>query len=299
MGADELLESLRSTMKGMDNLDKILRGMIFGLPGVGKTVLAMQIAQLVTPPDKLIGFIDSDTSFNVLTNQKWRKAGLTHRVTRIEFDNYDQMKNLSMAVQSPKVRKSNPEFNFGCFVMDESSSMQAEDLLDVHTEHVRKGVKDTSEYTPGWPQFFTEKNRYADLMKEIYAAQIHVIQVAHRRVDMNRAKQEVISPDFLPSLQGVVLKPLTLCGYMTADVEDMGPGNPALYKREIQLHPTKLITGPKCKIDDMPLKVSPTELIKAVEEWLQGSRAETTVEKTFDDPVSDDPFNIPGMVVVE
>jgi hypothetical protein len=277
MDAQKQFDALLASMKDIDDADRFFRGLFYGANGVGKTVLAMQIAQAITPPGKDIAYVDSHSGFKVVLNPQWKRAGLGNRTRRFQYESYGQLRSLGLAIKAEL-------FDIGCIVLDESSSMSAWDLQDVLADHVARNVKDVNPDVPQWPQYNAEKNRYASLMNDIYAAPVHVIQIAHRRTDLDAAKRQMINPDFIPSLMSIITQPLDVCGYMTADVT-VRDGMP-VYERKVQVHPTKLITGPKSRIDGLAFELSPEEMKTAVVEWLTGDRDTNEVDfAVYVDPV--------------
>jgi hypothetical protein len=254
--------------------------MIYSTDGVGKTILSMMIAQLITPPDKKIAFVDAHNGWKVINNPRWKARNLGKRTQPFQYQGWSQLQTLSQLIQA-----NHKDFNYGCVILDELSYMEGIDIQRVHTQHVAAGKKDTDEDVPGWGEYNPAKNRYKKMMDDLLEAGTHIIAVSHRREEFNKAKQLIITPDFIPSIRKEILRPFDFCGYLTADMvtAENDPGK-VQYERKVQVHPTKLITA-KTKIDDLPLNVSATDLPVIIQEWIAGERT-TAVEdnSVFNDP---------------
>lgn len=277
--AKALYDAMIASMGDLDEFDDLFHGLIYGVDGIGKTVLAMMIAQMITPPDKQIALVASNNNYRVIKNPRWRKVGLDRRTKLVRWEGWSQIKTLSQLIQV-----DHEGFNFGCIVMDELSQMLGTDIQRLHDQHKLDGKKDTDDDVPGWGEYNPAKNRYLKMMEDLMAANTHIIAVAHRREEMNRAKQLLISPDFIPSVRKEVTKPFSFVGYMTADLVSSGDTGDVSYTRSVQVHPTKLI-GAKTKIDNLPLQVLAEDLPVYIKEWIDGERDSSDADnRVFNDP---------------
>jgi DNA polymerase III delta prime subunit len=118
----KLTEGLFDLMTDMSDTHPLLRAMLYGDSGVGKTVLAAQIAH------KLGGrwlYVDYAQGFTTLTiNPRWKY--LTENMKRMQYQGMSQFEPLRDAINS-----DDPRFQFNGIILDESSSMADQNLLTV------------------------------------------------------------------------------------------------------------------------------------------------------------------------
>jgi GTPase SAR1 family protein len=266
----EALELLLSTVEDLDDSVVNARIGLSGDPGVGKTVLAMEIAQGITPPDKEILFIDSADGFLVLKNP--RHVHLTNRVRRMRFEDYSQIHLLCQAISSQKV----PQFaNVGCIVADEASSMAEKDLDAVTVAGATKDSRnpDVSE----WPDFNIAKNRFTRMLDALCGLEAHVIFITHVKKDKSFRGSLSITPSFPQAVTSRYVRPLHVSGLVRADlIRDTNTDAEPKYTRTVQVHPTTDVWGFKTKIEGLGLIVTPNKLRDAVVEFVNGKRGANT-----------------------
>jgi AAA domain len=259
--AAEILAELESQMFSLEETSPYFKGLLYGPSGGGKTVEALEIAQAITPPDREIIYIDSYEGWVSLQNHPHLKK----RVRRIRWQNWTQANTLLDAI----LANAGSFTNIGCLVWDEFSTMAERDLDTVTTNYaVKDRSKDPDIST--WPDMNASSTRMRRLYDKMLTIEANLVIVAHQRKDQDARKVEVTSPNFLPKFGVKMLEPMHLVGYMTAD-QSTAPDGTAIYKREIQVHPTRLITA-KSRVGGLPVVVDPIQLVQAIVEWLMGTR---------------------------
>lgn len=266
MATDEqIYQALLDSMTPTDDVILPFRGMLYGESGVGKTVLAMQIAQAITPPDKEILFIDHRTGFSVIKqNPRWRDS-LGKRTRRMQYKGLSQLSQVALSVRSDR-----PEFQrFGCLILDEVTAMSESDAEIV----LKKAVEKDTDKDPDlleWPQYNAEKARFSRIVNILTSVPIHVILVGHERED-KRNGISVVDVGFIPSLAAPVKRDLALNARITAQLDrSSDPTNPnPAYIRTAQVQPTTTVSA-KTRIEGLPVKISASKLVKVVKEYSLG-----------------------------
>lgn len=273
-------EALINTAQDMDNVHPFFKGMIYGPSGVGKTVLAAEIAQAITPAGKEIFYLDSMENWTSLQNH----PELKQRMRRFKYEGLSQIDTMREAF----TEKFGIFENVGTFIFDELDGMQGDDLDRVasnSTDH----PDDPDAVT--WPDFNKNTVRVRKTMREFLKLDVNVISVAHDGEGKDRRGVAIQRPDFTPKLAKAMLEFMHLCGYMTAEVVRGGDGNE--YTRRIQVHPTgNLVT--KSRVGGLSVKVSSPQLIAGILEWQKGTRPDELVESK---PVKEMPADTVGIVV--
>ena len=256
---EQIRQALLNSAQDMSDVHPFLKAMLYGPSGGGKTVLAVDIAQAITPPDKIILYLDSMEHWVSLQNH----PELKKRVRRLKYQGLSQIEEIQSAIKDG--------FDFfadvGTIVLDELDSMQTEDLdlVAMSSQEKDHGPDDVT-----WPDFNKNTTRVRRKIRALLKEDVNVICVAHDGEGKDRRGIVVQRPDFTPKLAKVILEFVHLCGYMTADVIKTSD-NKNEYKRTVQVHPTgNLIT--KSRIGGLPYLVEPEQLKTAILEWMAGER---------------------------
>lgn len=259
----ELLQELEDTLSDMDGLIANGKIMIYGPSGVGKTVLAFQLAQAITPPDKTIVYVDAVEGWVSLLNHPELKA----RTKRLPYDGVSQLETLALAAKF----KQGSFANVGTVIFDEYSTMTKKDLATVVTSRAAT-QNDKDPDVPATPDYLSNTRRmeraaYANLAIE----GINVIFVAHVRYDAlpNGSKYE--SPAFSDKLQATMKEVCHVVAHMTAD-DKLMEDNHVEYVRYLQVHPSKKIAA-KSRAGGFPIRVGPGFFVKRLTEWLSSGEA--------------------------
>lgn len=268
-----LLDALINSMQDMNTTQPYFKGMLYGESGVGKTVMALQLAQAITPVGKTIIYIDSVEGWVSLLNH----PPLKNRVVRLRYKGLSQIAALVQAFDEQQ-----PPFDVaGCIILDEASTIARSDL-DVALKARAKTQPDKKDTdAPTWPDMNINTHRMRIGMMDLLQKNIHVICVSHIREDTDQHTGRMYTrPDFMPKLSKSVREMMHLVGYVTSEESAGGEGE-ITYNRKIQVYPTQRIIA-KTRIGGMGLYVSVEQLIKATESFLQGEDEIEEVEPLED-----------------
>lgn len=280
----KLLQGLLDSMNDPeDDVVKILC-MLYGESGVGKTVLAMQIAQAVCPPGKQVLHIDFARGFDVLRNPRWQH--LAKNARRMQYRGLSQIEALAAALTA--ANPPEPFDKVGVVILDESSSMADNDLLTVVKARASKDpTKDPDE--PKQPDMNATTQRVKRAMSALHAAPVHVIHLAHIRKDKDNLNIEVVGPSYMPKLSSKLREEMLVVGNVQADIVEVSDG-PNEYRRFVQIQPSRRVIA-KCRIDGMPERPSFDEFITGVSQFTQGQRSKTEVDSLISDLETEDENN--------
>jgi hypothetical protein len=167
--------------------------------------------------------------------------------------------------------------NVGCVIIDEHSSIADYDLLAVAKSRAGADSSDKDPDQPTQPDMGVTTNRIFKFTSGLMSlSDVHVILVAHQRIDKDNLGKVRTAPSYMPMLNSRMRGLAHIVGYMTADVVTDREGK-ITYKRSIQVQPTTKIVA-KTRIGGLPVQVTPNELIKAAKEWLGGTRPTQTAD---------------------
>jgi hypothetical protein len=250
----------RMTDLNLGDVQKDGMFMIYGDPGVGKTVLAVGLARKIVEPGQKVVFLDSNKGIVSLDNHPGLKKDLIH----FKYGQYQDLPTLAQAIRDGKA----PFDNVGAIVIDELSSI-AESVLDtLLRERLGTPVGEIPEVVPDW----TDYRPMGELIKKaLFDLEdidgLHVIVVAHAEQKADHRKVVITRPAFSPKLRGGIEKIMQVTGYVTAETKKEIGSDAATYVREIQVHPTKLVEA-KCRVGGLPIKMGMVEFVNEVTDWL-------------------------------
>lgn len=269
----KILQALTDSMQDLETRSPNFKAMLYGESGVGKTIMALQVAQAITDPLKSIVYIDSVEGWVSALNHK----GLTERVMRMPYKGLSQIAALVEAFDE----KLPPFDKVGCLILDEGSTIARADLDTV--------VKARAKTTPGkdadvpvLPDMNVNTQRMRMAMMSLLQKEMHVIIVAHIREDKDDRTGKVYTrPDFMPKVSKTLREMLHLVGHVTSSEETGVDGKPG-YKRVIQVYPTEHIVA-KTRVGGMGVYTSVEQLIPASIEWINGDRIDLKVNEPIKD----------------
>lgn len=267
---EKFLESLEESLQDLEGKNASLKAIIYGSQGVGKTVAALQIAQLLTPQDKIILYIDSAEGWTSLQNF----PPLKKRVKRLTDSRVSTLNAVSNAIKA----KQGIFGQVGAVIIDEHTSVFDNDLNAVTRSRAAASPGEKDPDTPSWPDRNTAKNRAISSVGELVRMEdVHLILLGHERSDKDHLERPVKSPAYTPAAVDALCGLVHVVAHMTAD-ERSGNDGAALYERALQVHPTAL-TIAKTRIGGMPLRVTVKDLIQYATEWLSGERDTAPIQQ--------------------
>lgn len=284
MDPAQLLADLRSTIEAPEDINVLGRYGISGDSGVGKTVFGLEVAQIVTPPDKEILFIDWRDGWKVLTNP--RHKHLAKRMQRMRYVNYAQLEVLVQAISA--TNPPEPFDKIGTIVLDEWSSMVDADIDSVTQSQATLEGRNPDVTT--WPEYNMSKNRFTRLWDKICKLDVQIVTVTHVRRNKTLKGIEAMTPSFTKEILPRYVRPLDLSAWMTAEIITKDNSTEPIYTRMLQVHPTTAVYGFKTRIQDLPVNVGPETLLTAIGEFSRGLRgADEVADETprYDDRVND------------
>lgn len=285
----ELMDALLASMETLEDATANVKTMFYGESGVGKTVLAMQLAQRVTPENKEILFVDAAEGWVSLLNH----PELTKRTKRMSFKRLDQLDLLLQAIEAPNT----PFSNIGCIVADEISTIAKNDLDYVlAVRAARDPSKDKDVATQ--PDMGAATERMRRTFGNMLSMRINVILVSHIREDKDeRTGRMIIRPGMMPKLSTTIREKLHDVAHMIAEDKTQEDGTPD-YVRRLQVLPTRSVVA-KTRVKGLNVHCTPEEYMSAVVEWMKGDRPsleerEITLQDDLEVEVSnsesDEPF---------
>lgn len=260
----QLFQALEQSVEDIDDVHPNFKGMLYGPSGVGKTVLAVKMAQELTPKDKLILYLDSMEHWVSIQNH----PELKDRVKRLKYEGLSQIDTIRDAIAD----KYSWFGNVGTVIIDEMDSIQGEDL-DVVAQSSTETGHGPDDVT--WPDYNKNTTRVRRVVRKFLKQDLNIIMVAHDGEGKDRRGVAIQRPDFTPKLAKVILEFVHVCGFMTS--EAIKSGDEVTYKRLLQVHPTgNLVT--KCRVGGLPVKVDEKQLINGIKEWQGGQREDSKSE---------------------
>jgi hypothetical protein len=254
----------------MDEAQAALKMILYGDSGVGKTIEAVHIAQALTPPDKIILYVDSATGWVSLNNF----PTLKNRIQLMTITRSSMLEDIYNAIrEGAGIFKT-----VGAVIIDEHSSVADYDLLAVAKSRAgTDGDSGKDPDQPTQPDMGVTTNRIFKFTSGLMALpDVHVILVTHQRIDRDNLGKTRTAPSYMPLLNNRMRGLAHVVAYMTADVVTNREGKIS-YRRMIQVQPTPKIVA-KTRIGGLPVQVTVNEFIKAAKEWLGGDRETQTVD---------------------
>lgn len=287
------IKALESSLFNLETHAAPFYGLFYGYPGSGKTVLAMQLAQALTPPDKGILLVDASTGWVTLNNH----PELKRRVGGVVFKNHDQLRQIAEAIKTTRGGFA----NIGAVVLDEFSVIAASILNDVAETRESSSANKLEPGALDQRDYGLAQNIVRRLIFDFQKAGVHLIATAHERRDkVNKQSANSLirtAPAFPPAMWGLdVARLFHLVGRITAELV-ITPGKPDTYLREIQVHATNLVEA-KSRVGGLKPRVSATTLINRTKEWSLGNETLVPIEKEIIEPEQAfDPEELNGIEV--
>lgn len=252
------LEAILSRMTDINETVPRFMGMLYGPSGSGKSTLAAMIARYITPPDKLILYLDTSEGWVAVRNI----PGLATGIKQLPFTTIEDAKTLIEGIASNERGLG----VIGTVILDEASTMAAIDLDRIYSTRTQGTVVNPIDDTPSWPDYRAAQSRFRILLSQVARAQgLNCILCAHTR---SNKTPPATSASFPPGLAEEVKKPLHLVGYLTCDFGPVGLDGVPSYSRRVQVHPTTNFDA-KTRMPIVEVKVDANELPMRIATWLQ------------------------------
>lgn len=221
------LEALERTFIEFDDKRLTFKGLIFGLSGMGKTVEAMEMAQIVTPPDKKILFIDTSDGWVSLMNH----PQLMRRSKPIAYRGLSQIK---MIVEALKAEQGSFA-GYGTLVFDEISTTAKRDAPRVYEA---TGLKEFE--AAEFKHYNIATRRMEDVLSKVMELREthNLIFVSHMKERKNKRTEIVVrEPSVMPAFGETLKEALHVVAYMQADIKHSDKDKTAKYYWTMQVHP--------------------------------------------------------------
>jgi len=268
MDPEELrrLNELTGAMSQSNGESPAARLGIYGPSGVGKSFLALQIANLILPEDRTLLWVDS--SDNVLIKAEAKANGLLRSPwTRLPFTFQEDLEILAKAIAN----KVPPYDTVGMILLDEFSKMVQEDVDRVWAERVKSG-KSTSE-SPDFTDGKITTARFRRVLNELYKAEgLHIIMLAHEFVPGMMSKEKARRADYNPAFYKFAKEKVSAFIRLSAD-EISGTAEHAIYRRQVQVHPTSAADA-KSRLGISTVKFDAEFLPQGIKDWLDSGGTE-------------------------
>ena len=223
--ADDILNSLMARISPVENKSKYLKILIYGMPGVGKTVFT------ATAPKPLI--IDVENGAHSIKNH----ADLVDEAEALEFKSIFQVETLIKYLGD----RAEPLEKFETIVVDSFSELQKRDLDEIVKA---EATKDSSrnKYLPIGPDYNVNTEHMRQIASALRDLDRHIIVTCHVKEEKDDATGRLlVRPNLTPKLAGTLAGIFDVVGYMS-----LNDGT-----RSLQVSPTPTVTA-KTRIGNLP-----------------------------------------------
>lgn len=239
--------------------------MLYGMSSAGKSHLALEVAEQITKPGKVIFHVD--TSGN--KDRVLEYVNLTHPYANLVFTTIEDLRILTQAM----AEGVGPYAHIGTIILDEASSMAKDDLDRIYEARVAaidagqiKMPKDGRPDTPDWADYRPTLQRFRSMLSNLYKIPgLNVILVAHETVDPKL--NSMIVPDFSPEIRKAVKAKLSLMARLVADEVTPLGSEEVVYTRTVQINPTRSVDAKSC-LGTATIRFSSEFLPGVVKGWL-------------------------------
>jgi hypothetical protein len=265
----KLLDGLLDNMFPLEESTKYFKGLIYGDPGGGKTVLGSAIG------DRDL-FIQADPEgWQSLFNHE--DLVVPGRIELMRYRGISQLEALASAfdegIQNFK--------EFDTVIVDTGSNIANLDL-DTVTKVRMKTIKEGKKNQPGrdfdfdddmWAVYKQNAHRVRMAFLKLFSSNVNIVVTAHaRKVKLMKngiEKGTKVVPDFSPKILASINGMSSMIGYMTAIGQGVDDDGTVKYTRKLQVHPTATIIA-KTRIGNLPVVIDLEDhlsLRRIVDKW--------------------------------
>lgn len=214
-----IADKLKESIHGADSHDR-LKVLIYGEPGVGKTVFA------ATSPRPIIFDIERGTT-SLLKHEHTRNTDV------LQYRNARQLEALINTIDKGDLDE------YETLVIDSFSMFQLrvmDDILSTNTGNQR--------YMPDGPTYNLNTNMLRAIASQLISLPVHVILTSAVKLDKEEATGRMFyRPDLTPKLSNSLVGVCDVVGFMSADtVKDKETGNESIL-RKLTVQPSKKIVA--------------------------------------------------------
>lgn len=214
------------------------KGLIYGDPGAGKTVLAASIG------DKVLYIMADPGGYESLFNHP--ELGLGTRIETIKYAGISQLETLADIFDEGGTKYD----KFDTVLIDTMSNIASLDRDTVTKAKMKKKGDDFSWEDQQWPIYNENTLRVTTALLKLMLAPINVVMTSHS-VEREVNGRQVTRPKFSPEIFASISGQCSMIAYMTANEAGVDSDGSVNYKRKIQYHPTRSIVA-KTRIGGLP-----------------------------------------------
>lgn len=266
---------------------KSVKGVFYSASGNGKSHLAMEVADKITPPEKAWLLVDTSDN-HTIADQINNGSGPQKPWTRLPFTFIEDLENIAEAIAAGVA----PFNSIGTIILDEGSKMAKQDVDRIFDQ--RQGEGKTIEETPGWGEYRPGMIRYRRMLAKLMAVPgLNVLVVAHETGPVKNLDK--IHADFPIATYTEVKGNMTFVARVTADEKTRPGSDEAVYERTIQIHPTKAYDA-KSRLGTNLVKMPTDWFPDLILQWLssQEEYTEITEDQQGDDVIKQAPTEEEG-----
>lgn len=253
---------------------KGLKGLFYSESGNGKSHLAMELADVITPPDKFWVMVDTSDNYSIL-DQINGGEGPRKNCNSIPFTFIEDLELIAEAIATRQPGWG----DIATLILDEGSVMAQQDVDRVFDQRVGEGK--TMEETPGWSEYRPAMIRYRRMLDRLMKIPgLNLLIVAHEHAPVDKLPKA--HGDFPIATYKAVKKALTFVARVEADNKAKPGSEEVIYERTVQVHPTKAYDA-KCRLGTDIVKMPTDWFISLCETWLASSAPDNSKDDTVED----------------